>query len=127
MPQQRPPWDPAPAWMMARALWAAAAKRRPPCTAAHRHDRLSFGLAAEQARAAGLRVGAVIVGDCCGAEVPGLEGRRGLAGVALVAKVAGAAAAQGRPLDEVRAGYSGGFGGAHVLGVGSPHLSACVR
>lgn len=50
-------------------------------------DRLHFGLAAEQAKAEGLRVEMVVVGEDVAIEEPGLAGRRGLAGTALVHKV----------------------------------------
>lgn len=66
-------------------------------------DRLNFGLAAAQARAAGIAVEIVIVGDDCA--LPAAESqanrRRGLAGTVLVHKVAGAAAAAGLPLAAV--------------------------
>ena len=52
-------------------------------------DRLHFGLAAEQAKAEGLRVEMVVVGEDVAIEEPGLAGRRGLAGTALVHKVGG--------------------------------------
>ncbi|KAI8467146.1 MAG: dihydroxyacetone kinase family protein [Monoraphidium minutum] len=64
-------------------------------------DRLAFGIAAEQARAAGLEVEVVFVGEDCAHAAPGLAGRRGLAGTALVIKAAGAAAAAGASLGEV--------------------------
>ena len=50
-------------------------------------DRLHFGLAAEQAKAEGLRVEMVVVGEDVAIEEPGLAGRRGLAGTVLVHKV----------------------------------------
>eukprot|EP00195_Chlamydomonas_chlamydogama_P006031 CAMPEP_0202906546 /NCGR_PEP_ID=MMETSP1392-20130828/39357_1 /ASSEMBLY_ACC=CAM_ASM_000868 /TAXON_ID=225041 /ORGANISM="Chlamydomonas chlamydogama, Strain SAG 11-48b" /LENGTH=587 /DNA_ID=CAMNT_0049595115 /DNA_START=17 /DNA_END=1780 /DNA_ORIENTATION=+ len=64
-------------------------------------DRLHFGLAAEQAKAEGLSVEMVVVGEDVAIEQPGLAGRRGLAGTVLVHKAAGAAAAQGASLAEV--------------------------
>lgn len=67
-------------------------------------DRVNFGIAAERAKAAGLRVETVVVGDDAAIDAPGLAGRRGIAGTVLVHKVAGAAAAAGAPLEEVRAG-----------------------
>ncbi|MBG0565704.1 dihydroxyacetone kinase family protein [Actinoplanes aureus] len=63
-------------------------------------DRLSFALAAEMARADGIDVVVVPVGDDVSRTG---EGRRGLAGTVLVQKVAGAAAAGGRPLAQVAA------------------------
>nr|WP_321986753.1 dihydroxyacetone kinase subunit DhaK [uncultured Lichenicoccus sp.] len=64
-------------------------------------DRLNFGLAAEQARAAGHAVEMVIVAD----DVALAEdvGARGLAGTLFVHKLAGAAAEAGQPLEAVAA------------------------
>ncbi|CAD6214289.1 unnamed protein product [Miscanthus lutarioriparius] len=65
-------------------------------------DRLSFGLAAEEAKSEGYKVEMVIVGDDCAlSPTRGIAGRRGLAGTILVNKVAGAAADAGLPLEEV--------------------------
>jgi dihydroxyacetone kinase len=65
-------------------------------------DRFNFGLAAEIARAEGIKVEMVIVADDVALAASGEHaGRRGLAGTVLVHKIAGAAAAQGRPLAEV--------------------------
>lgn len=64
-------------------------------------DRLNFGVAAERAKAEGLAVEVVTVAD--DALPAPAAGRRGIAGTVLVLKVAGAAAAQGRPLAEVKA------------------------
>lgn len=66
-------------------------------------DRLNFGLAATQARAAGVAVEILIVGDDCAlpSAEPEASRRRGLAGTVLVHKVAGAAAAAGLPLAAV--------------------------
>ena len=50
-------------------------------------DRLHFGLAAEQAKAEGLKVEMVPVGDDLAIDEPGLAGRRGIAGTILVNKV----------------------------------------
>lgn len=67
-------------------------------------DRLNFGLAAELARSDGIPVEIVTVADDVS-----LRGRidrhqrRGIAGTVLVHKIAGAAAAEGRSLDEVAA------------------------
>ncbi|RNL80745.1 DAK2 domain-containing protein [Sinomicrobium pectinilyticum] len=62
-------------------------------------DRLNFGLAAEQARAMGLKVETVIVGDdiALGQDVE----QRGLAGTLFVHKTAGALAEAGKSLEEV--------------------------
>ena len=66
-------------------------------------DRLNFGLAAEMARTEGLRVETVVVADDVAlAASDAHAGRRGIAGTVLVHKVAGAAAASGLALDEVR-------------------------
>ncbi|WP_293443918.1 dihydroxyacetone kinase subunit DhaK [Planktotalea sp.] len=64
-------------------------------------DRLNFGLAAERARAMGLKVNMLIVGDDIA--LPDLAQPRGLAGTLLVNKVAGALAESGASLDEVTA------------------------
>lgn len=60
-------------------------------------DCLHFGLAVERAKAEGMRVEMVIVGEdvAVGREKGGLVGRRGLAGTILVHKIAGALAAKG--------------------------------
>ena len=64
-------------------------------------DRLNFGLAAELARAEGIAVEVVVVGDdvALRGKVP-TERRRGIAGTVLVHKVAGAAADTGASLSE---------------------------
>ncbi|KAI8964047.1 dihydroxyacetone kinase [Daldinia sp. FL1419] len=66
-------------------------------------DVLNFGMAVEKAKADGLNVEMVIVGDDVGVgrEKGGKVGRRGIAGTVLVHKIAGALAAQGRSLEEV--------------------------
>ncbi|KAL6052034.1 3,4-dihydroxy-2-butanone kinase [Balamuthia mandrillaris] len=66
-------------------------------------DMLNFGMAAELARAEGLKVNMVIVADDCAlsADLTKSAGRRGLAGTVLVHKAAGAAAEAGASLDEV--------------------------
>lgn len=63
-------------------------------------DRLNFGLAAERARAYGLKVEMVIVADDIA--LPDNKQPRGIAGTALVHKVAGYAAEHGWNLSEVR-------------------------
>jgi dihydroxyacetone kinase len=76
-------------------------------------DVLNFGAAAKKARAQGLCVELVIVADDCALESEKLHelysgerekpsGRRGIAGTLLVLKTAGAAAAQGMSLEEVK-------------------------
>lgn len=60
-------------------------------------DKLHFGMAVEKARAHGLKVTMLVVGDDVGVgrRRAGRIGRRGLAGTALVQKIAGALAAKG--------------------------------
>ncbi len=64
-------------------------------------DRLNFGLAAERARSAGLRVDMVVVDDDIA--LPDLAQARGVAGTLFVHKIAGALADQGADLDRVGA------------------------
>lgn len=66
-------------------------------------DVLNFGMAVEKARAAGVNVEMVVVGDDVGVGRArgGKVGRRGIAGTVLVHKISGALAAQGRSLKEV--------------------------
>ncbi|WP_424988250.1 dihydroxyacetone kinase subunit DhaK [Microbulbifer sp. S227A] len=62
-------------------------------------DRLNFGLAAERARAFGLRVSMVVVDDDIA--LPDLPQARGVAGTLFVHKIAGALAQDGADLDTV--------------------------
>ena len=62
-------------------------------------DRLNFGLAAERARAHGLKVEMVVVDDDIA--LPDLSQPRGVAGTLFVHKIAGALAEQGADLDTV--------------------------
>ncbi|MEM8551594.1 MAG: dihydroxyacetone kinase subunit DhaK, partial [Pseudomonadota bacterium] len=62
-------------------------------------DRLNFGLAAERARAQGLRVSMVVVDD--DVALPDLPQPRGVAGTLFVHKIAGALAEDGSDLDAV--------------------------
>ncbi|KAF1972522.1 dihydroxyacetone kinase [Bimuria novae-zelandiae CBS 107.79] len=66
-------------------------------------DVLNFGMAVEKARAKGVEVDMVVVGDDVGVGRArgGKVGRRGIAGTCLVQKIAGAAAARGASLKEV--------------------------
>ncbi|RKK22440.1 Dihydroxyacetone kinase 1 [Fusarium oxysporum f. sp. cepae] len=66
-------------------------------------DVLNFGMAVEKAKAAGLEVEMVVVGDDVGVgrAKAGKVGRRGIAGTVLVHKISGALAALGKPLDQV--------------------------
>lgn len=63
-------------------------------------DRLNFGLAAERARALGLAVEMVVVGDDIA--IPDAPRPRGVAGTLFVHKVAGHLAREGAPLAEVK-------------------------
>ncbi len=78
-------------------------------------DRLNFGLAAERARATGLQVEVVVVGDDIAIQDTATP--RGLAGTLLVHKVAGALAESGAPLVEVAAAARRVAGGVRSLGV----------
>ncbi len=62
-------------------------------------DRLNFGLAAERARAFGLKVNMVIVDDDIA--LPDLPQPRGVAGTLFVHKIAGAMAESGASLDDI--------------------------
>ena len=62
-------------------------------------DRLNFGLAAERARALGLKVNMIVVDD--DVALPDLPQPRGVAGTLFVHKIAGALADQGADLDVV--------------------------
>ncbi|XP_072040397.1 triokinase/FMN cyclase-like [Amphiura filiformis] len=65
-------------------------------------DRLVFGIAAERARAEGLRVATVTVAeDCALTSTDKTAGRRGLCGYIVMYKMAGALAEEGRSLDEI--------------------------
>ncbi|KAF2122916.1 Dak1 domain-containing protein [Lophiotrema nucula] len=66
-------------------------------------DVLNFGMGVEKARASGLDVDMVVVGDDAGVgrAAGGKVGRRGIAGTVLVQKISGALAAQGASLKEV--------------------------
>ncbi|MBB3999501.1 dihydroxyacetone kinase subunit DhaK [Aureimonas pseudogalii] len=87
-------------------------------------DRLNFGLAAEIARSEGLAVEMVVVADDVALEAgPETAGRRGIAGTVLVHKVAGAAAAGGASLEEVKAMATQAIAAVASMGVA---LSACT-
>lgn len=64
-------------------------------------DVLNFGMAVEKARAAGMKVAMVVVGDDVGVgrAKSGKVGRRGLSGTALVVKMCSALAEQGESLE----------------------------
>jgi dihydroxyacetone kinase len=78
-------------------------------------DRLNFGLAAERARAFGLRVEMVIVDD--DVALPDLPQARGVAGTLFVHKIAGALAEQGADLDAVAAAARAVIGGVVSIGM----------
>lgn len=66
-------------------------------------DVLNFGMAVEKAKATGLKVEMVVVGDDVGVgkKASGKVGRRGIAGTVLVHKISGALAKRGASLEEV--------------------------
>jgi dihydroxyacetone kinase len=67
-------------------------------------DRLNFGMAAEKANQEGIHCEMVVVADDCAIpRTKGITGARGVAGTVFIHKIAGAAAAQGKSLDEVAA------------------------
>lgn len=80
-------------------------------------DRLNFGLAAEMARAEGIRVETVVVADDAALGDSSRAGRRGLTATVLVHKIAGAAAEEGRSLDDVAALARRFLAGASTMGV----------
>ncbi|XP_041354639.1 triokinase/FMN cyclase-like isoform X2 [Gigantopelta aegis] len=65
-------------------------------------DRLNFGLAAERAKAEGIKVDMVVVGeDCALTSTDKTAGRRGLCGTVLIHKIAGGLAEQGLCLEDI--------------------------
>lgn len=78
-------------------------------------DRLNFGLAAERARAFGLKVAMVIVDD--DVALPDLPQARGVAGTLFVHKIAGAMAEAGAALDAVAAAAQRIIAGAVTIGM----------
>ena len=78
-------------------------------------DRLNFGLAAERARARGLKIEMVVVGD--DVALPDLPQPRGVAGTLFVHKIAGALAESGAPLAEVAEAARRVSGRAKSLGM----------
>jgi dihydroxyacetone kinase len=83
-------------------------------------DRLNFGLAAEKARALGVAVEMVIVGDDIA--LPSAPRRRGIAGTLFVHKVAGHLARDGRSLADVKLGAERAAKSIVSIGVS---LSSC--
>lgn len=78
-------------------------------------DRLNFGLAAERARAFGLKVSMVIVDD--DVALPDLPQARGVAGTLFVHKIAGAMAEAGADLDTITAAAHRIIDGAISIGM----------
>lgn len=78
-------------------------------------DRLNFGLAAERARAFGLRVAMVIVDDDIA--LPDLPQARGVAGTLFVHKIAGHMAEAGADLETIAAAAQGVIKGAISIGM----------
>lgn len=84
-------------------------------------DRLNFGLAAERARAQGLKVSMVVVDDDIA--LPDLPQARGVAGTLFVHKIAGAMAEQGADLDAITDAATRIIQGAKSIGMS---LSTCT-
>lgn len=78
-------------------------------------DRLNFGLAAERARAQGLKVNMVVVDD--DVALPDLPQARGVAGTLFVHKIAGALAEAGAPLETVTEAAERVIGGVVSIGM----------
>ena len=78
-------------------------------------DRLNFGLAAERARALGVQVETVIVGDDIA--LPGIAQARGIAGTLFVHKIAGAAAEAGQDLAAVASAARAAAEGTRSIGM----------
>jgi triose/dihydroxyacetone kinase / FAD-AMP lyase (cyclizing) len=78
-------------------------------------DRLNFGLAAERARAFGLNVSMVIIGDDIA--LPELPQARGVAGTLFVHKVAGALAERGADLETVTTAAKRVIARTHTIGM----------
>jgi dihydroxyacetone kinase len=78
-------------------------------------DRLNFGLAAERARAFGLNVNMVVVGD--DVALPDLPQARGVAGTLLIHKISGALAEAGEDLESVTTAAKRVAAGAKSIGM----------
>ncbi|MDA7424096.1 dihydroxyacetone kinase subunit DhaK [Thalassococcus lentus] len=78
-------------------------------------DRLNFGLAAERARAFGLKVNMVIVDDDIA--LPDLPQPRGVAGTLFVHKIAGAMAESGASLEDITVAAERVIGGTKSIGM----------
>ncbi|KAM6159426.1 triokinase/FMN cyclase [Rhynchocyon petersi] len=85
-------------------------------------DRLNFGLALEQARAEGISVEMVVIGDDSAFSTLKKAGRRGLCGTVLIHKVAGALAEAGEGLEEITKRVSAVAKAMGTLGVS---LASC--
>ncbi|MEM6940240.1 MAG: dihydroxyacetone kinase subunit DhaK [Pseudomonadota bacterium] len=77
-------------------------------------DRLNFGLAAERARAFGLKVSMVVVDDDIA--LPDLPQPRGVAGTLFVHKICGALAEEGADLDTITAAATEAIAGMASIG-----------
>jgi dihydroxyacetone kinase len=87
-------------------------------------DVMNFDLAAELADAEGIRVETVLGADDVASAPRGEEARRrGIAGIFFLYKVAGARAAEGATLDEVKASVERAAAGIRSMGVA---LSPCI-
>lgn len=87
-------------------------------------DILNFDMATEMAEMENIRVLSVVGNDDVASSPPGQEHkRRGVAGIVFVYKAAGAAAAEGMPLDEVRRIAEKAKAGTRTMGVA---LSSCI-
>ena len=84
-------------------------------------DRLNFGLAAERARAFGLKVSMVIVDDDIA--LPDLPQARGVAGTLFVHKIAGAMAESGADLESITTAAQAVIKGAFTIGMS---LNTCT-
>ena len=84
-------------------------------------DRLNFGLAAERARAQGLKVSMVVIDDDIA--LPDLPQARGVAGTLFVHKIAGAMAEQGADLEAITGVVNRMIGGIKSIGMS---LSTCT-
>ncbi|XP_014674525.1 PREDICTED: triokinase/FMN cyclase-like [Priapulus caudatus] len=86
-------------------------------------DRLNFGIAAERAKAEGMRVDMLFVGDDCALTSGDKSaGRRGLCGMILAQKMAGALAEMGKSLEEVKATVTAAVKNMGTIGLS---LSPC--
>ncbi|XP_031570895.1 triokinase/FMN cyclase-like isoform X2 [Actinia tenebrosa] len=87
-------------------------------------DRLNFGFAAERAKAEGLKVEMVVVGEDCALTTKDKSaGRRGLCGTLLIHKIAGSLAEEGKSLEEI---VSVAKAAAQSMGTMSVSLSPCT-